>query len=452
MEGFAAFVASMDELDHDKASAYARNLLQRYPFLYMFEVAIRVPHAEREATERLLARRYPGYSIKRFSYESNRVWQRAPDAAYYYPLVFQEPLLKDEENLLGLDIHSSEHLKIAMEASLKHGQPVATTPFELAEGGKGYVLHRPVNEGDPAAVDSAAPAAYVLLALKSRRSFSGLHERPAGVSLRLLHRELSTANEVLVLPAQSVSGLEQLLLPVFHDRRIMDLTSQPFALELQWQIGWGDLSLSTMAAILFGSLLMFFAVRSYAKQYIRGELLALETEGRLYELANFDSLTGLANRNHLIDFIESALARAQRHGHQVAILFIDVNGLKAVNDTYGHSMGDQVLVEVARRLSAELREDELLARYGGDEFVWVSTDSKEDLELDSLIARLKAAFGQGLVIRQTTLTIGISIGSALFPTQGNNMTALFDVADEDMYRDKRRSKGGDGGTNGKPPA
>ena len=123
-----------------------------------------------------------------------------------------------------------------------------------------------------------------------------------------------------------------------------------------------------------------------------------------------------------------------------------------MNDTYGHSMGDQVLVEVARRLSGELREDELLARYGGDEFVWVSTDSKEDLELDGLIARLKAAFGQDLVIRQTTLTIGISIGSALFPTHGSNMTALFDVADEDMYRDKRRSKSRRGSTDGKPPA
>ena len=443
VEGFAAFVASMDELNHDKAGEYARNLLKRYPFLYMFEIARRVPHSEREALESTLAQRYPGFRIKHFSYESDRVWRGAAPATYYYPLVFQEPLLDGEENLLGLDIHSGEHLKIAMQTSSRRGEPVATYPFDLAEGGRGYVLHRPVrgDDLDSSGAVSDAPV-YVLLALKSHMLFSDLSTRPARVDLRLLHREIDTDNEVLVSPAQAASAVEQLLLPIFRDRRTLNLDSQPFVLELEWQLGWGDLRLSTMLGVLLGSLLLFVAVRTYAEQYIHDKFLALEKEGRLYQLANFDSLTGLANRNHLIDFLESALARAQRHGHQLAVLFIDVNEFKAINDTYGHSVGDSVLVEVARRLSQELREDDLLARYGGDEFVWVSADSKEDPDLDGLITRLKRSLRQPVVTGKKPLAISISIGSAVFPVHGANIASLFDVADEGMYRDKRGASAG----------
>ncbi len=440
IEGFGAFVASMDEFEPAKAEAYANRLLNRYPFLYMFEVAERIPHAQREATERLLGLRYPGFQIKRFTYESDRSWVPIEPADYYYPIIFQQPFFDDGDNIVGLDIHASDLLKNAMETSFERGEPVATHPFDLAEGDRGYVLHRPVQylAGQPPSAFEAP--AYVLLALKSNTLFSELESRPERMAVRLAHREIDLDQEhcnVLVLPAAAASASEVLLLPRFQAQHALDLSSQPFLLGVEWQLGWGDLSLGYMVGVVFASLLIFLAVRTYAEHYIRSEFQALENEGRLYELANFDSLTGLANRSHLMDFLESALARAQRHRHQLVILFIDVDGFKEINDTYGHNTGDLVLEKVASRLSQELREDELLARFGGDEFVWVSADSEEVVVVDSLISRLKHKFDQPIIAKKTEFRVTISIGSAVYPKDGRNITALFEVADRAMYRDKR---------------
>ncbi len=453
VEGFAAFVASMEAFDHDLAQRYARVLLERYPFLYMFEVAQRVSHADRAAAERFLAGRYPGFQIKRFAYAGDRSWQPVATADYYYPLVFQEPLLGGPAEVVGLDLHSSDFLKAAMRASFVRGEPVATYPFDLVEGVRGYVLHRSVEHlgrRPPSAFDAGE---YALLALKPDLLFAGLRAAPERVAVRLVHRAFEPddpAGQVLSIPAQPVSATASLLLPSHQTELRLDLTSQPFTLHLTWQLGWADLGLASMAAVVVGSVLLLWGLRGYARRFIGDELAALEYEGRLYELANFDALTGLANRNRLMDFLEAGLARARRHQAQLAVLFIDLDGFKAVNDNHGHATGDLVLVEVAHRLGRHLREDELLARYGGDEFVWVTAGAERAPDLDGLVARLRAEFDQPFVVRRTPVSLGVSVGCAVFPRDGRNIAALFDVADAAMYRDKRcgADRAADSGTGG----
>lgn len=438
IEGFAAFIDSMEKFDHAKAKAYARKLLERYPFLYMFEVVKRVSDTDRAAVETALADEYPGFYIKRFSYESDRAWRPAEPSPFYYPLIFQEPLLTGE-NLLGLDIYASDFLKAAMETSFERGEPVATQPFEFAEGGRGYVVHRPVEdiaEHPPSAFEADA---YVLLAMKSDQIFSSLTTGPSRVAVQLLHRDFD-GDQGIVLSTQAapVTSVEESLFPRFEKLLTLDLHSQPFDLKIAWQFGWADLSLSLVLIVISGSLVILFGVRSYAQQYIRNELTELEREGTLYDLATYDSLTGLANRNRLTDFLESALARARRHKQQLFILFIDLDGFKSINDTHGHAIGDQVLVEVAQRLSEELRHDELLARYGGDEFIWVTAGVEDGSTLGPLIERLRAKFGRPVCVRNMQLEVAVSIGWAIYPDDGKNIPTLFDAADKSMYRDKRK--------------
>ena len=442
IEGFAAFVASLDTLDQARAREYARTLLERYRFLYMFEVATRVSDPDRPAVEQAMAAFYPGFHIKRFSYTGDRRWEVSPPAPFYYPLVFQEPLLPEQDNLYGLDLNSSDFLKAAMEASFARGRPVATHPFDLAEGGRGYVLHRAVDHlgGRPPSAFEAAE--YALLALKSAQLFSALDGAPEGVALQLRHRDFTAADpagEVYARAARPVSATASWLLPRFEKELSLDLASQPFDIGLTWQLGWTDLNLVLMAAVLIGSLAMLWGVRGYAQQYIESELAALENGGRLYELANFDSLTGLANRNRLMDFLEAELARARRHRQPLAVLFIDLDGFKAVNDSHGHLTGDLILVEVARRLEGHLRADELLARYGGDEFVWVTGEGTDAAGLGVLVDKLRAEFDAPFVVRGQRFNLGVSIGHAVFPGDGRNIAALFDAADAAMYRDKRGS-------------
>ena len=236
IEGFAAFIASMDEFDQDKAKAYADRLLRRYPFLYMLEVARRTPRAQRARIETELAVRYPGFQIKQFSYESDRAWASAGQAEYYYPIIFQHPFFGSDDDIVGLDIHSSEVLKVAMAMSFQRGEPVATRPFDLAEGGRGYVLHRPVQylPGEPPSAFEAP--AYVLLALKSDRLFSQLASRPGRMAVRLSHREMDPDQEfsrVLLLPADPATAAERLLLPRFQGQLSLALDSQPFMLDVE---------------------------------------------------------------------------------------------------------------------------------------------------------------------------------------------------------------------------
>ena len=439
IEGFAVLIDSMDAFDHGMAKEYADKLLQRYPFLYMFEVAQRVTDTDRPAFETEFAAEYPGFYVKRFSYESDRAWRPAEHAPFYYPLVFQDPMLKGE-NLIGLDIHSSEFLKLAMETSFERGEAVATQPFELAEGGRGYVLHRAVEyigERPPSAFEADT---YVLLAVQSHSLFPDLMPGSPRVGIQLVHRDFDDSRGmVLSIPATPVTRFEEFFFPYFEKALALGINSQPFVLRVKWQLGWGDLSLPPMVGVILGSLLMFLGVRAYAQLYIRSELTELENEGTLYQLANFDPLTALANRNRIVDFLESALARARRHKHRCIVLFIDLDGFKNINDTHGHTTGDLVLIEVAKRLSAQLRDDELLGRYGGDEFVWVTAGVEDMSELEPLIQRLRASFRQPVVAKGTEFDIAFSIGRAIYPDDGKNISALFDLADESMYRDKRKA-------------
>ena len=439
IEGFAAFIDSMEMFDHAKAKAYAAKLLDRYPFLYMFEVAQRVADTDREAVESSLAAEYPGFYIKRFSYESDRAWHPVETSPFYYPLIFQEPLL-DRDNLIGLDIHSSDFLKLAMKTSFERGKPVATQPFELAEGGRGYVLHRSVEHIGKDPPNAFEANTYVLLAVKSQTLFSELASGSPRVSVRLVHRDFDgDSDNVLTVPAISPTRIETSLFPRFDKKLALDLDSQPFTLELGWQFGWSDLRAGPMLGVIIASLVILLGVRAYAQQYIRSELAELENEGTLYALANFDPLTELANRNRLVDFLESAISRAKRHNHICIVLFIDLERFKEINDTHGHATGDLVLIEVASRLSAELRDDELLARYGGDEFVWVTAGAEDASDLDPLIERLKASFTQPIAVRGKQFPVAISIGWAIYPEDGKNIAALFEAADASMYRDKRKN-------------
>ncbi len=443
LEAFAAYVDSLDGPDYEPARGFAGSLLRRYPFLYMFEVAVRVDAGQRATFEQHMAQQHPGFTIRQFGFQTDRHWRRAEGSHFHYPLVFQEPVADGPANVIGLDIHSNPVLRQAMTRSFELGQPVATWPFDLAEEGRGYVLHRAVGHLAGRSPSAFEADEYVLLALKTAELFPRLREAPARLDVHLVHRELAPGDpeaEVLARPARQASWLESALLPRLVQDRQLQLVSQPLTLQMGWQLGWQDISLGRMAWLLFGSLVLFAVVRVMARGFIQSELTALEQDGRLFDLANFDALTGLANRNRLHDFLEGSLARARRRQLRIAVLFIDLDGFKAVNDQHGHATGDLVLVEVARRLELHKREDELVARYGGDEFVWVTDGSTGKPEMDALIARLRQEFEAPFTIGRLQLRLGLSIGCAFYPEDGRNLAALLEAADGRMYLDKRRNR------------
>ena len=160
-------------------------------------------------------------------------------------------------------------------------------------------------------------------------------------------------------------------------------------------------------------------------------------EEKLADLALHDPLTGLPNRRLLWDRIEHALDRTGRRAESLAVLFMDLDDFKAVNDRFGHSVGDEVLRQTADRLTRLLRPGDTLARLGGDEFVIVREDLLDGRVLDSILTRIDEAMAPPMDIGPLRLTVSLSAGVA-FPEPGAGVDDVVAQADRSMYRMKRR--------------
>ncbi len=159
-------------------------------------------------------------------------------------------------------------------------------------------------------------------------------------------------------------------------------------------------------------------------------------EAELEHRASHDGLTDLPNRHFLIDRFTSALQRARRHGNYVAVLFLDLNNFKRVNDSLGHAAGDALLREVALRLKSCLRPNDTVARHGGDEFTLVVDDLSRAESALAVLSKLNTAFSTPVDIGEHEVYVTFSTGIALYPHDGDNVDDLLRHADTAMYRAK----------------
>ena len=164
------------------------------------------------------------------------------------------------------------------------------------------------------------------------------------------------------------------------------------------------------------------------------------TEQRVTHMAHHDALTGLNNRLSLEDLLEQALAQASREGGIVAVLFIDMDRFKQINDTLGHDVGDLLLIEVARRLRATVRESDIVARIGGDEFVVVLTALHDPIMAAGVAAKIVEALGRPYRLGSHEAHSSPSVGVSLFPDDGQEAEALLKCADTAMYHAKERGR------------
>ena len=157
-------------------------------------------------------------------------------------------------------------------------------------------------------------------------------------------------------------------------------------------------------------------------------------------MATHDQLTGLPVRHLVHDRLHQALYAARRSGHKVGVLFIDLDGFKAINDDHGHAAGDSVLRTVAKRLRTALRAEDTVGRFGGDEFVVVLYRLPDSQDARPVAEKLMEAITQPLEFAGRPLTVGASVGIAVFPDHGDDPESLCRAADRAMYGVKRGRK------------
>ena len=158
------------------------------------------------------------------------------------------------------------------------------------------------------------------------------------------------------------------------------------------------------------------------------------------ELAHHDALTGMANRLLLHDRLAQAITRAERNHHQCAILFIDLDQFKSVNDSLGHAVGDQLLQLTAQRINGILRSCDTLARLGGDEFVVVAGDCETTASVSTIAEKILETVTQIATVDTNHINISASIGIALFPNDGIDAPTLLSNADRAMYHAKQSGR------------
>lgn len=169
--------------------------------------------------------------------------------------------------------------------------------------------------------------------------------------------------------------------------------------------------------------------------------LLKQAEEEIRALANHDELTGLPSLRLLQDRMNSAIARAQRNNTKMAIMFVDLDGFKSVNDTMGHQVGNEILIESAKRMQTCVRDADTVARLGGDEFIIVIEYKTDRKLIENIAQRIVDHIAESITTKAGITHIGASVGIAIYPDNADTPDQLIHMADKAMYVVKNTSKG-----------
>jgi len=177
----------------------------------------------------------------------------------------------------------------------------------------------------------------------------------------------------------------------------------------------------------------------FARQANRSMVALHQERNRFQHRANHDHLTNLPNRAQFEIRGAQILAQATQVGHTATIIFLDINGFKQVNDTYGHACGDALLVAFATRINARVDSNDVFARLAGDEFALIASTKPGDNSVQIISERILDAIAEPFELESQTISVGTSIGAASFPDDGRDITQLLRIADARMYVNKNAS-------------
>ncbi|SFP52692.1 putative bifunctional diguanylate cyclase/phosphodiesterase [Hydrogenimonas thermophila] len=235
--------------------------------------------------------------------------------------------------------------------------------------------------------------------------------------MTIKHNEKRILDWVVVIPIVAI-GLVYIFSTLFFKDNLLYATS---------------ITLIIVTVTFFLLIKIKEAIESYDKEL-------KESQMALCEKAMYDELTKLANRSLFKDKCISEIYRAKREDHLIAILFIDLDGFKTINDTFGHNIGDELLIQVANRISSQVRKTDTLARFGGDEFVLMLVNCKSETNVTHIAEKIKNSISKPFDLANEEVMVGCSIGISMYPNDGQDYDELLRNADIAMYKAKESGK------------
>ncbi|NTV91093.1 MAG: sensor domain-containing diguanylate cyclase [Clostridiales bacterium] len=320
---------------------------------------------------------------------------------------------------IGVDLAKIDGQKEPVLKVKKELVSVLQGPVDLVQGGSGFIARIPVLKKD------IGYWGQISIVLKSDEIIRELELYAEEADLNIVVFSRVKNQELQFMGDKDADIASMLEFQIDKDLINWKAYAEP-------EGGWHNelpLIISVIIAAIAGSILIgLFA----------GKII--ETHRKLMVLSFQDSLTGLYNRHFLDKYMKIILSAAQRNNKKAAVMIMDINKFKNVNDSYGHKMGDLVLVETSRILREMTRENETVFRIGGDEFLIAIPEIESEETLINFKERLNFGYCKYFSIPDYKMDVSLSIGYSIYPDEGKNMDDLLQIADKKMYEEKRAVK------------
>lgn len=375
----------------------------------------------------------------------------AGERPLYGAIIQREPPGGRNSNPLGLDVLADPIRRIALETARDSGKAAITGKVRLAVDKKsevqpGFIMYLPIfapgQARDTMAQRQAHIVGWVYASFYMEDFMASLYGKQVpGVSLAIYDDVNPVASALMYRTANADDGAAANSDEILRANEYMVVAGRSWTLTLTTQSEFDErfgrdaaplIVLTGISLSLTLALLAWFMVNGRA----RALRLAAVMTSELRHMAQHDPLTGLPNRALFSDRLQNELARAKRHGDHFAMIFLDLDRFKPINDSYGHAIGDLLLKQVAMRLQQSVRASDTVGRIGGDEFVVLMPALAEGDAARGLAEKLRHAIGQPYMVDGRELNISCSLGVAVYPDDGDDDLALINGADQAMYRAK----------------
>jgi diguanylate cyclase (GGDEF)-like protein len=337
--------------------------------------------------------------------------------------------LEPNRAAIGLNYRMNSAQWPAIRQAMVTRDVVIAGPLELVQGGRALLIRVPIFPasfiGQPLKERSYWGVATLVVDEEGMMTTAGVSDLMNGLHIGLVNRSaLASSNMIFGSPAL----LEK------------DHVSLPLHLPggLDWELvgmpehGWSSTGNQVWITQLLGSVIsLVFSAMAF---------LLISEVYKVRSMALHDPLTGLANRRLLEDRMHQLAAMCERSGSGFEIFYVDLDAFKPVNDDYGHAVGDQLLIEIGRRLQNQIRQTDTVARVGGDEFIVLTPGNMRRREKDTFQKRLSEYVTQAFEYSGTSIDVKASIGTASYPADAATVEDLLRVADGRMYAQKAKSQ------------
>ncbi len=426
--GLGSFLKGRDSLDIAAVDAYTSVMMQRFPHISMFQIAQYI-HPQSASSYKQILHQQGVTSPTLYQFGGNKIPLDSPNSLGKLPVIFVSPAAS--KAVLSLDLSSIDFIHQSLP-SAELSEITISEPIDLFEGDKALVMMQSI---PPTQTRSES---YVsLLLVKQNMLFlkQNIHGK-WDVSIKVTPPH---GKEFIMgsLASQVVENPNSYFLHRVSVADNIQFARYKITVQLSKNVSWLDINLWKLSLLIILVLMILATLCIVYWMHFSLEVKRDKHQKLLFRQANYDSLTKLPNRFYFEDAAQRILANAERQESGVLLLFVDLNGFKAINDKCGHAAGDKVLKEVARALKSVLRQSDLAARLGGDEFAILIEDIQSLTAVLNMMEKIRLALSSLLVDGVPTQQISGSVGFAYTRQHGYSLQNLLKVADNSMYGEKK---------------